>query len=240
MKPAYKIKRKGGFAYASDTREIMGWLVKNLTKGESFEPSKSESADFVSVDLPAGPTGPAGENAVDPGPPGPDGPPGPMGPPGPIGASVPGLPGPPGPKGPDGPTGTPGAPGIKLAIVRSGSEIVGLHVTEQPEMRFMECLDWTARKGQKSVSVGIPDRFLAAVKTPILVTGIVADTAGLLGAEVVGNRVKIAFKPGFNRATSGTVTISAVAKHSNRGRFPQFTADQKARNDAFWAGAFQS
>jgi hypothetical protein len=239
MKPAYKIKRKGGFAYASDTRDAMAWLVKNLTRGESFEPSKFESADFVSVDLPAGPAGPAGENAIDPGPPGDLGPPGSMGPPGPIGASITGPPGPPGPSVPGEP-GAPGVPGFKLAIVRSGPEIVGLHVVEQPEMRFMECLDWQARKGQKTAFVAIPDRFLASVKMPILVTGIVADAQGLLGAEVIGNRVKIAFKPGFNRAASGTVTISAVAKHTSRGRFPQFTADQKARNEAFWAGAFQT
>ena len=241
MKPAYKIKRKGGFAYASDTRDAMAWLVKSLTKGESFEPFKSDTVEAVRVDLPAGDPGASGSDALERGPDGPEGPtPSGVGPDGPIGLLTPGPRGFPGDPGPIGEPGAKGPDGAKLAIVRSGSEIVGLHVVEQPEMRFMECLDWHTAKGQKAVFLAIPERFLAAVKAPIIVTGIVADTPGLIGAEVIGNRVKIAFKPGFNQSASGTVTISAVAKHTSRGRFPKFTADQKARNEAFWAGAFQT
>ena len=238
MKTAYKLKRKGGFAYVSDARESRAWIIKNMPNGASFEPMKSESVEFVRVDLPAGTTGPAGDNAVDPGPPGDPGPAGPPGPPGPLGASVPGDPGPPGPLVP-GPAGVPGEPGAKLAIVESGSEVVGLHVVEQPEMRFMDCLDWRIRKGERFAFVRIPERFMAAVRPSIIVTGLTCETAGELGASVFSDFIQIeANRSWFSRKEKrGTVTISALAKHCHRGRFPQFTEDQKLRNDEFWGRA---
>jgi hypothetical protein len=238
MKTAYKLKRKGGFSYVSDAREVMAWITKSLPNSASFEPMKSESVEFVRVDFPDGTPGPGGENAIDPGPPGDLGPMGGMGPPGPIGPSITGPPGPIGPSVP-GPPGGPGIPGAKLAIVQSGSEVVGLHVVEQPEMRFMDCLDWRIRKGERFAFVRIPDRFMAAVRPSIVVTGLTCEMAGELGAAVFGDFIQIEAKRSWfsRKEKRGTVTISALAKHCHRGRFPQFTEDQKLRNDEFWGRA---
>lgn len=242
-KQAYKLKRKGGFAYASDLREMMAWLMKEMTHGTDFDAIKKDSVEAVRVDLTTGPAGAPGADALERGPDGPEGPPGSMGPPGPVGPLTPGPPGPPGPTGPMGlGFGGPGEPGAKLAIVSSGSEIVGLHVVEQPEMRFMDCLDWIIPKGERFAFIRIPERFLAAVKGPVIVSGLTCETCCQIGAQVFDKLIQIEVKSSLFcwRQKRGTVTFSALAKHCENGRFPKFTEEQKQRNDAFWTRAFQS
>lgn len=201
--------------------------------------------------------GPKGPAATVPGPPGPKGPPGPPGDRGPDGdkglpgdpATTPGPPGPDGPTGPQGPIGAhaygpkgdpgpPGAPGFKLAIVQSGERIVGLHVLEAPEMRFFEIADFTLRNGQAVVPIDL--RYLAVVEPhTIKVIGLVCEKPLDLSAKVYQNHIRITSSMSLAEPITGTVTLSAIAKGHESSRFPEFTAEQKARNDAFWASAFQ-
>jgi hypothetical protein len=179
---------------------------------------------------PAGPLGPDGPAQTTPGPPGPPGPMGPL------------TPGPDGPAGTEpGPIGSPGAqgpPGEKLAIVKSGKEIVGLHVVEQPEMRFMECLDWRIPRGESLATIAIHPRFLAAVhRDSIIVTAATPHRAAVVGAAIVGGKIAIKTAKKQARDLTGTATISAAPNHIERRRFPKFTQEQKARNDAFWRSA---
>lgn len=202
---------------------------------------------------PGPPGGPGARGPVGPLTPGPagipggNGPQGPQGPaqttPGPTGP--PAGPGPPGDKGPaggPGTTGTGGAkgpPGMKLAIVQSGSEIVGLHVIEQPEMRFVEIVEWSIRAGSSVATVAIHPRFLAAVRPDsILVTSAVPDRNVLLGATIEGNVIVIKTARKQAQLLTGTATISASPNHIEPRRFPEFTTAQKKRNDAFWRSAF--
>lgn len=180
---------------------------------------------------PAGPTGPNGPAQTMPGPPGPEGPMGPNGEPGPDGDPGYDL-------GPEGPPGGPGPPGPKLAIVESCGEIVGLHVVEQPSMRFIEILDWRIKAGSKVASVVIHPRFLAAVHhDSILITAATPHRSALLGSSIVGNCLVIKTAKKQAQDLTGTATISAAPNHIERRRFPKFTQEQKSRNDAFWRSA---
>lgn len=204
-----------------------------------------------------GPKGPKGPAATIPGPPGPKGPPGPPGDPGPDGekglpgppATEPGPPGAEGPPGPDGPIGAHaygdkgppgemGAPGSKQAIVRSGERIVGLHVLEAPEMRFMEIMPFTLDRAEASLP--IDPRFLAVIEPgSIQVIGLVCEKPLDVSAKVGQDHIRITSPMRAAYPISGTVTLSAIAKGRANSRLPQFTREQKARNDAFWLSAFK-
>lgn len=171
--------------------------------------------------------------------PGPDGPPGDMG--DTSTGNPTGIDGPRGLTGDPGPNGLDGLDGIKLAIVQSGSEIVGLHVIEQPEMRFVEIVEWSIRAGSSVATVAIHPRFLAAVHhDSIIVTSAVPDRNVLLGATIAGNVIVIKTARKQTRLLTGTATISASPNHIERRRFPEFTTAQKKRNDAFWASAINT
>ena len=204
---------------------------------------------------PGPPGGPGARGPVGPLTPGPAGPPGNNGPQGPQGPAQttpgptgpPAGPGPPGDKGPAGDPGTigtggaKGPTGMKLAIVQSGGEIVGLHVIEQPEMRFVEIVEWSIRKGGSVATVTIHPRFLAAVHhDSILVTSAVPCRNVLLGASIAGNVIVTKTARKQSRLLTGTATISASPNHIERRRFPEFTTAQKKRNDAFWASAINT
>jgi len=193
-----------------------------------------------------------------PGPPqtvaGPTGPPGPVGPPaGP--STTPGPPGPPGPPGnpgieaeagPKGPRGTdygisfglpgyagspgpPGLPGSKLAIVQSCDQIVGLHVLEAPEFRFMEILPFSS-----AGDLALDPRLLAACEPDSLtVIGLVTARPAATRAILHHDRVQVICPRGM----TGTVTLSGIAKGHASRRFPEFTANQQNQNAAFWASA---
>jgi hypothetical protein len=137
--------------------------------------------------------------------------------------------------------GAPGPPGAKLAIVQSGTEIVGLHVIEQPEMRFVEVVEWSIPKGSTTATVVMHPRFLAAVHLDsILVTSAVPCRSMLLGASIVGNMIVIKTARKQAQLLTGAATISAAPNHIEPRRFPEFTATQKKRNDAFWASAINT
>lgn len=226
--------------------------------GAGGPPGAPGPASLVTGPTPSepGPAGGAGERGPigdltpgDPGPAGARGPVGAKGPnqttPGPAG--LPAGPGPPGVKGSTGEPGTMGTggakgpPGMKLAIVQSGSEIVGLHVIEQPEMRFVEIVEWSIRAGSTVATVAIHPRFLAAVHhDSILVTSAVPCRNVLLGASIAGNVIVIKTARKQARLLTGTATISAAPNHIERRRFPEFTTKQKKRNDAFWASAINT
>jgi len=204
--------------------------------------------------LTPGPDGPPGPMGVSvPGPPGdetgdtgdPQTTPGPKGATGDKGNTGPkgypaptGLPGARGPEGPRGPTGAVGPTGPKLAIVRSGKEIVGLHVVEQPEMRFTECVDWRIERGANIATVVIHRRFLAAVRHgSMIVTAATPHRAAIVGASIAGGCLVIKTARKQARDLTGTATISAAPNHIEQRRFPKFTQEQKDRNDAFWRSA---
>ena len=181
--------------------------------------------------------GDKGDAATTPGPPGPvPGDPGDMSTGNPTGIDGPrGLTGDPGGNGLD------GMDGIKLAIVQSGNEIVGLHVIEQPEMRFVEVVEWSIPKGSTTATVVMHPRFLAAVHLDsILVTSAVPCRSVLLGASIVGNVIVIKAARKQAQLLTGTATISAAPNHIEPRRFPEFTTTQKKRNDAFWASAINT
>lgn len=181
---------------------------------------------------PPGPVGPpAGPNTIV----GPDGPPGPPGNPGPE-AEV-GPKGPPGlngfssfgPDGPPGPPGPVGPPGPKLAIVESCDEIVGLHVLEAPEFRFLEIMPFT-----DSGRLPIDPRFLAVCEPDsITVIGLVTSKPAPARAILHHDSVQVICP----RRMTGTVTLSGIAKGHAAKRFPEFTANQQNQNAAFWASA---
>lgn len=198
-----------------------------------------------------GPRGPDQTVGGPPGEPGLEGPPGPpseiVGPPGEEGE--PGLPGaeaengakgPPGlngesifgPDGLPGSPGPPGPPGAKLAIVQSDQSIVGLHVLEAPEFRFLEILPFTG-PGMLSLD----PRFLAACEPDSLtVIGLVTAKPAAARAILQSSTVHILCP----RKMTGTVTLSGIAKGHGSRRFPEFTSTQKNQNDAFWASALRA
>lgn len=211
-----------------------------------------------------GPAGPPGPDATEPGPkgdPGPEGPPGPAGPPGDVGAPGPpaSTPGPDGPPGPTGPPGAPGAPafgaagppggpgppgpmgvpGSKLAIVESCGRIVGLHVLEAPEMRFMEILDFVLhRDGQARVPLDA--RFLEVIEPGTLqVVGLVCAKPLDLQVELAQDHIRISSAVKPSTPIPGNVTLCAIARGHRGRRFPEFSASQKHRNDLFWSTALQ-
>lgn len=293
-KVTYQFKRSRGFALASELRDFMRWLLRQLDNSARVSPNHAEGDDLLRVSMPEGPPGAPGDPGPDggpgpsgpagpagapgtpatmagppggdgapgppgpeglpgapiPGPPGPAGPPGdpattpgpagPPGPPGPPGPVVPGPNGPPGNPGPSvpGPPGPPGAPGSKLAIVAAGAENIGLHVVEQPEMRFMECLDWCIAHGADSVWVRLPARFIAAVEYPPIITGLISSQPVPVSHSLLGYFILISVPKPAETPIKGTVTVSGIALHS-RNRFPLFSEAQKIKNDAFWASAFQ-
>jgi hypothetical protein len=128
-----------------------------------------------------------------------------------------------------GPPGPPGEPGSKLAIVESQHQIVGLHVLEAPEFRFIEILSFS---GPGSVS--IDPRFLAACEPDSLtVIGLVTAKPSAARAILQSSSVQILCP----RKMTGTLSVSGIAKGYAQRRFPEFTQNQKNQNTAFWQTA---
>lgn len=128
---------------------------------------------------------------------------------------------------------------MKLAIVESGGRYLGLHVTECPEMRFMEICDFELDAGGEC-RVRIDPLFLEVVEPGSLqVIGLVCAKPLDLRAEFAQDHIRISSAPPPDAPTRGTVTVCAVARGHLGRRFPEFTADQKSRNEAFWASALQ-
>ena len=131
-----------------------------------------------------------------------------------------------------------GPPGPKLAIVPSCGAIVGLHVVEMPEMRFIEILDWSIAPLRLTARLQIPPRFLHAVRDGSTVAiGCTPETARNVSVIVDRGWIEIKAKRGIRRLR-GTVTISALPNHVENKRFQRFSDEQRARNDAFWRSAF--
>lgn len=181
-----------------------------------------------------GPAGPVGIDGPDQTTPGPPGGTGPNGGPGPIGVD-----GPPGTTpGPQGSTGADGPPGPKLAIVPSCGAIVGLHVVEMPEMRFIEILEWSIAPLRLTTRLQIPPRFIYAVRDgSTIAIGCTPETARNVSVIIDRGWIEIKAKRGLRRLR-GTVTISALPNHIENKRFQRFTDEQRTRNDAFWRSAF--
>jgi hypothetical protein len=322
LRPKYKFKRSGGFAFVSDLKDFAGFLATHLSGGIGSSQwqsvlNRADGSEFVKMASiagspgptgetgptgPTGPPGPIGNPGGSPGGPGPDGPDGPPGPPGPPGAegnpgqngppgpdaTVPGPPGPtgptgptgpPGPPGPEGPTGTPGGPGPpgisgadgtpggpgppgvqganapgypgipgppgedgppgeKLAIVESGEHIVGLHVLECPDVRFIDILPFQLRPFSRITYLPIDPRFLAVCEPgSIHVIGLVCAKPYSLRAVLAQDQIRI--ESHVCRALTGSVTLCGIARGHAGSRFPEFTAEQKQRNDEFWSLAFR-
>lgn len=205
--------------------------------GDPGEPG--EPGDAATTPGPIGPDG-------DPGDPGPDLPKGEPGPKGPD-SEVPGPTGPKGPTGPIGahavgPTGPPGIEGQKLAIVRAGERIVGLHVLEAPHLTFWEIMPFSMTRSP--LILPIDPRYLGCIDRDTLrVCGLTFAAPLALRAEIVGDEIRISCETRCACSEwehlSGCVTLSAAALHSAK-RFPEFSDAEKFRNDAFWAKALQS
>ena len=213
---------------------------------------------------PAGVAGALGEtgNPGDPGPaqttPGPPGPPGDVGPPGEDGvpgmdATDPGLPGDRGETGPagssttgiTGPEGPAGAPGEKLAIIRiqHGGQIQhrALHVLEAPRFEFIEFIQATLPAGQNSITLPIAPEYLATLDptAPIEIRSIFPSH---LAATLHAGQIQISNQQSgiLNRHSSPMtvrIILAGLARGHARTRYPEFTAEQAARNAAFWASA---
>lgn len=171
---------------------------------------------------PPGITGPPGDPGT-PGAPGTEAGPGPKGAPGTDGADAFGLPG------LDGGPGPPGAPGAKLAIVESCEQIIGLHVLEAPEFRFIDIIPFTG-----SQHLLLDPRFIAACEPDsITVIGLVTAQPAIARAAIHGPYLQVTCP----RRMTGTATVSGIAKGHAQKRFPEFTANQRQQNAAFWQTA---
>ncbi len=128
---------------------------------------------------------------------------------------------------------------MKLAIVESGGRFVGLHVTECPEMRFIEICDFELDVAGRS-RVQVDPLFLEVIEPGTLqVIGLVCAKPLDLRAEFAQGHICISSTTPLDAPTRGTVTVCAVARGHHGRRFPEFTAAQKASNEAFWASALQ-
>jgi hypothetical protein len=113
--------------------------------------------------------------------------------------------------------------------VKSCDEIVGLHVLEAPEFRFLEIMPFT-----DSGRLPIDPRFLAVCEPDSLtVIGLVTARPAATRAILHHDRVQVICPRGM----TGTVTLSGIAKGHASRRFPEFTANQQNQNAAFWASA---
>jgi hypothetical protein len=71
----------------------------------------------------------------------------------------------------------------------------------------------------------------------MIVTAATPHRAATVGALIVSDYIVIKTAKKQPRDLTGTATISAAPNHIERRRFPKFTQEQKARNDAFWCSA---
>jgi hypothetical protein len=168
-------------------------------------------------------------------------------------ATDPGLPGDRGETGPagssttgiTGPEGPAGAPGEKLAIIRiqHGGQIQhrALHVLEAPRFEFIEFIHIEIPAHASHVIAPICPRYLATLDptAPIEIRSIFPSH---LAATLHAGQIQISNQQSgiLNRHSSPMtvrIILAGLARGHARTRYPQFTAEQAARNAAFWASA---
>ena len=207
-----------------------------------------------------GPPGPPGP--VTPGPDGPEGDPGAPGPPGPTPgdpgppSTVPGPPGPPGPlvpgppgtntwEGDVGPTGPNGAPGVSLdgppgpdgdptktAIVDNKQGVYGFAAIESGECIFRDHIQTRIAKGKTHIPIDA--QFLAVIEQgtakieSVTTSRPVTVTASMRGPYVIADA---------RGAVDAVFTITGIRRGFADAAWPRFTAEQMARNAAFYAEA---
>jgi hypothetical protein len=180
-----------------------------------------------------GPVGIEGEPGADNTTPGADGDRGPTGPPG---ADL---------TGPEGPEGPPGPAGAKLAIVpiqhQGRTEYRALHVLEAPRFEFIEFIHVEIPAHASHVIAPICPRYLATLDptAPIEIRSIFPSH---LAATLHAGQIQISNQQSgiLNRHSSPMtvrIILAGLARGHARTRYPEFTAEQAARNAAFWASA---
>jgi hypothetical protein len=119
--------------------------------------------------------------------------------------------------------------------VEAGDRIVGLHVLEGPQMLFLEVMPFTLPLWHRHTWLKIDERFTAAIVPGSLqVVGLVGNQPIDLSAEVCQDHIRISCRRAMHPAIHGHVTLSGIAAGHEHRRLPEFTAEQKANNDAFW------
>jgi hypothetical protein len=196
---------------------------------------------------PMGPEGPPGTDAVGnvPGQPGANAP-GPPGNPGTPG--TPGGEGPKGAKGPKGDKGFPGPDGLKLAIVPVGypvpaSVCVGFSVMESPRCLWLDHLRITIPRDSGHVEASVDSRYLETLDEREACEILSVHLDGRHQASLIETRVgrrsavvRLTVLPS-RWPRVAVVTIAGIARHHSGRRFPEFTPEQMARNQAFWSSA---
>lgn len=237
-----------GGNYPGD-RGLPGNPGEPAPRGDEGDPGpKGPRGEASSVAGPKGPKGAIGE----PGPKGPDGIPGPAGidedsPEGDPGGV--GPPGPPGPMGPDGdwgflgpvgPKGDKGPPGDKTAILklRDGRN-VGLMAIECRDVPFEDILKITIAPRTDYLWANLDPVFVATCEP-----GSIVVTSALPDMPVPGLSVELA-SPGAAsliiklrtqlRTLRLVITIHGTRRGHAYARSRVWTADQAARNEAFYA-----
>jgi len=195
----------------------------------------------------AGPAGPPGEIGEPNTTPGPDGPPGPPGPPG-TPAFEPGSPGDPGDPGTDGfssnglpgdpgPPGTPGEAGDKFAIVTiPDGRHVGLHATEASRPWFLDEITFRVPFWRSVVTLPIDALFIGSIEPSSLC--VIQTSASAIGAQIIGDSLRITASPFRLSSITGVITVAGLRRGFSDWHFKSFTADQLARNNAFYSAAY--
>ncbi len=135
-----------------------------------------------------------------------------------------------GPRGFPGPTGPTGPPD-KTAIVPARGQFVALFCVESPEVRFEDVVRIPIEDAD---STHVVDRIFSDVCEPgsLQVVGVAAPTPCLIGAEAIDNLLRIRIDGDLPPYV--TVKLSGVRAGRSDVRFPERTAEQMDRNNAFW------
>ncbi len=209
---------------------------------------------------PTGPDGPPG--ALTPGPDGPEGDPGAPGPPGPT-PTDPGppstVPGPPGPAGPVvpgppgvntwegdvGPTGATGSPGVSLdglpgpdgdptktAIVANHQGVYGFAAIESGECLFRDHIKARITKGTSHIPIDA--QFLAVIEPGTaqiesVTTNKPARITAIMRGPYIVTEARAMLEAVF--------TVTGIRRGFVGASWPRYTAEQMARNAAFYAEA---
>lgn len=121
---------------------------------------------------------------------------------------------------------------VKTAIVEAQERFLGLMAIESPEVLFIDVMQVELKHYETFFD---PDPVFADVCEPgsLRLLGIVPEQPVSVGGCVHEGQLKLtALCP-----CRVTVTLAGIRKGAAGVRFPEFTAEQKKSNDAFWAQA---
>ncbi len=216
-----------------------------------------------------GPPGSSGEMGPDgapgfPAPPGP-GDPGPPGLPGDPGSIIPGDPGPDGvpvvgPKGPDGDPGPnsgaigpegppgpdaigiyPGRPGAKMAIVPACGRCVAFYISESPRCLWLDHLRVRLPALRGRVELPLDPVWIECIdeRAGIEILSVHAP-GGDVRAHLSGHTLILQTESWRWHEREVVVTVAGTGRGHAGRRFPEFTDEQRLKNERFWGSAFDS